>query len=67
MGVFLKYMIMNTLEVGEMPDLMICQIMILLVWIIFGKFENLFCTPGCKEVELMQLKEKKKLVENKIF
>ena len=53
MGVFLKYMIVKTLEVGEMPDLMICQIMILLVWIIFGKFESLFCTPGCKEVELM--------------
>ena len=67
MGVFLKYMIMNTLEVGEMPDLVICQIKIFLVWIIFDKFENLFCTPGCKEVELIQLKEKKKLVENKIF
>ena len=67
MGVFLKYMIMNTLELGEMPDLMICQIKILLVWIIFDKLENLFCTPDCKEAELIQLKEKKKLVENKIF
>ena len=61
---------MGNAKFNDLSQLIIClyyQIKILLVWMILISWRTYLHAGCCKEVELMQLKEKKKNVEKKIF